>query len=58
MKEYPTVYVVISEDGVINAVYYEKQSAVDFCQRCMAEQMLDARDWECYFDIQTVKVSR
>ena len=57
MKERPYIYVVIDEcrGDTVAAAFYEKSSAVEWCQERLAEQLLDARDWNRYFRISGIQ---
>lgn len=45
------IFVIINDDGYVQKVFKEKYKAINYCQEMMTEQLLDPRDWECYFRI-------
>ena len=58
MKEHPTIYVVWSYDDAIIEGWYDENEAIKSAQDLCAEQMLDPRDWDSYYQITPIKVKR
>lgn len=50
-KKKNRVYCVINDDGYVQEIFRIKENAIEYCKREMVEQLLDPRDWECYFRI-------
>lgn len=56
MKDYPTIYVISSYNDGIQAAYYQKSDAEDWCRETMMDWGEPKEDWSLYFEIDEVKV--
>lgn len=60
MKEQPTVYVVINEDGDCEAAFYQKSDAIDYCITEVNFWDIPGvygSEWETYYRLEEVKVN-
>lgn len=60
MKDHPTVYVVINDDGEVEKAFYEYQDAASFCKETVqswGDEGCDPDDWDWFFQICKAQVT-
>lgn len=55
MKDKPFIYVVVNDDGNVEAAFYQKVDAVTYCQKATESFGEDMDEWDGYYVISGVQ---